>query len=817
MSISKFNALLDEIIWECMPCSIDSEYDKMCTEINWLQDCLTMGFGAVSFPVGTFLNSTSLVNENVEITQILPRKQCDDWCRVAHKTMCVEAAKMNESVESTLDIAEVSVNLHSSTVKAIVNNHSFTMSSNNIAGLLLAAIVEEMDKDVIKMDHLFKRSLILIKIWCNLESTKFDNIRISNFLNNEAITIITLWLFVTKYDTNTIIKCPFDALVFFLEEMAQFDWDKYSISSTRKDYIFNSGTNSLSSLSSTSTLGTQPFFKPANNPSNWMKSPISGSAIGSHPPLKYPPNSVRDELTLIIHKYSLYYDSVTAEDIDSSKDEFMASYDSYADVDNSFFSSDTKSPGSIKFSGSGTWMSEIGRSNSLNLHQSSVAVPLNPGSQNDRLYGVSSEMEGMYGINREIDTWDRSNSSKSNMSGSLFLSSRDTGDNSLSSTNRSTVSNLRSSSMDIPLTLRSSSIDTYMPSYQQPSKPAVKTFHVLHPISKSNVCEHSFSYLSNHNIARFNRDDCVSTIKSGFEACTRFITYIQQAQSDENDAFRQSSVMGSNTSTVKGLILEFFSISSSTIKRRIKNMANQTINNSSLPSDLLPTSTPPIAPKLSSQHTQYSQHGMISPNPSFQLDLGGIVPTSKQRPPLSNQSIPFPAVNDNKIENSFLWESPVKIAPMAPLLNSLHTSPIINTLNSHNNNPPRMNGLFRVSLVIDFEFRLTSSLPIIQQYLEHSSIVLSTKLEAKTLISLSLQVLNQMGPTSLGEVGKQLKKITGSVDLLRNVKKSFQGLKKFFEGHPSYFKIGFDQSNNPIIFINGKHDDLYNLNVGGRF
>ncbi|XP_028113551.1 uncharacterized protein LOC114311623 [Camellia sinensis] len=80
---------------------------------------------------------------------------------------------------------------------------------------------------LIGKDHLFKRSIILIKAWCYYES------RILNahhgLISTYAMETLVLYIFHFFHST---LNGPLAVLYRFLDYFSKFDWDNYCISLT---------------------------------------------------------------------------------------------------------------------------------------------------------------------------------------------------------------------------------------------------------------------------------------------------------------------------------------------------------------------------------------------------------------------------------------------------------------------------------------------------------------------------------------------------------------------------------------------------------
>lgn len=78
-----------------------------------------------------------------------------------------------------------------------MNNIPIDLSSNQVGGLCTLCFLEEVDRKIGK-NHLFKRSLILLKSWCYYESRILGSHHA--LLSTYAITVMLIHTFNTFYD-----------------------------------------------------------------------------------------------------------------------------------------------------------------------------------------------------------------------------------------------------------------------------------------------------------------------------------------------------------------------------------------------------------------------------------------------------------------------------------------------------------------------------------------------------------------------------------------------------------------------------------------
>ncbi|KAJ0719605.1 putative polynucleotide adenylyltransferase [Helianthus annuus] len=109
-------------------------------------------------------------------------------------------------------------------VKCVVNDITIDISFNQLSGLCALCFLEQMDH-LIGRNHLFKRSIVLIKSWCYYESHIMG--AMYGLLSTYALETLVLYIF-RMY--NASLASPLMVLYVFLEYYNKFNWDKFGIS-----------------------------------------------------------------------------------------------------------------------------------------------------------------------------------------------------------------------------------------------------------------------------------------------------------------------------------------------------------------------------------------------------------------------------------------------------------------------------------------------------------------------------------------------------------------------------------------------------------
>ncbi|XP_058075306.1 uncharacterized protein LOC131223814 isoform X2 [Magnolia sinica] len=109
-------------------------------------------------------------------------------------------------------------------VKCLVQNIVVDISFNQLGGLCALCFLEQVDR-LIGKDHLFKRSIILIKAWCYYESRILGAHH--GLISTYALETLVLYIFHLFHSS---LHGPLAVLYRFLDYFSKFDWDNYCVS-----------------------------------------------------------------------------------------------------------------------------------------------------------------------------------------------------------------------------------------------------------------------------------------------------------------------------------------------------------------------------------------------------------------------------------------------------------------------------------------------------------------------------------------------------------------------------------------------------------
>jgi hypothetical protein len=181
--------------------------------------------------IGSFISNTFLPGGNLNLTLCLHWSDMDRWFIRINEVLCTLAVDSpvchTDDGPISMSVKNVSfINSNIKLVSSLVNGMATDISCNEIHSLFQQALIEKVDS-FIGNNHLFKRSLILIKAWWTYDACKQQGISKSfKDINGYTLGIMIMWVF-NKYGVD--ITTPLQVFVRFLEIYGSFDWDHYSV------------------------------------------------------------------------------------------------------------------------------------------------------------------------------------------------------------------------------------------------------------------------------------------------------------------------------------------------------------------------------------------------------------------------------------------------------------------------------------------------------------------------------------------------------------------------------------------------------------
>ncbi|KAF7844114.1 poly(A) RNA poly(A)merase cid14-like protein [Senna tora] len=189
---------------------------------DYVQRLIMKCFPGQVFTFGSVPLKTYLPDGDIDLTAFSKNQNLKDtW---AHQVRdMLENEEKNEHAE--FHVKEVQyIQAEVKIIKCLVENIVVDISFNQLGGLCTLCFLEEVD-NLINQNHLFKRSIILIKAWCYYESRILGAHH--GLISTYALETLVLYIF---HVFNNSFAGPLEVLYRFLECFSKFDWDNFCVS-----------------------------------------------------------------------------------------------------------------------------------------------------------------------------------------------------------------------------------------------------------------------------------------------------------------------------------------------------------------------------------------------------------------------------------------------------------------------------------------------------------------------------------------------------------------------------------------------------------
>lgn len=123
------------------------------------------------------------------------------------------------------------INARTPIVTMVVGNVVVDLTENQGGSVAASALLEEAD-NLIQRDHLFKRSLLILKAWAWCETPRLVGKRVlgaqKGGLTSYGLSVMVLHLFASEASADELVH-PLDVFIRFFEVYSDFDWGRYCI------------------------------------------------------------------------------------------------------------------------------------------------------------------------------------------------------------------------------------------------------------------------------------------------------------------------------------------------------------------------------------------------------------------------------------------------------------------------------------------------------------------------------------------------------------------------------------------------------------
>ncbi|XP_050235946.1 uncharacterized protein LOC126685985 isoform X1 [Mercurialis annua] len=189
---------------------------------DYVQRLITKCFPCQVFTFGSVPLKTYLPDGDIDLTAFSKNQTLKDtW---AHQVRdMLEKEEKNENAEFRVKEVQY-IQAEVKLIKCLVENIVVDISFNQLGGLCTLCFLEEVDH-LINQNHLFKKSIILIKAWCYYESRILGAHH--GLISTYALETLVLYIF---HVFNNSFAGPLEVLYRFLEFFSKFDWDNFCVS-----------------------------------------------------------------------------------------------------------------------------------------------------------------------------------------------------------------------------------------------------------------------------------------------------------------------------------------------------------------------------------------------------------------------------------------------------------------------------------------------------------------------------------------------------------------------------------------------------------
>ncbi|XP_022997710.1 uncharacterized protein LOC111492589 [Cucurbita maxima] len=189
--------------------------------VDYVQGLIRTRIGCEVFPYGSVPLKTYIPDGDIDLTAIC----CANTESAVVSDIHAVLKEQELNGASQFEVKDVHcIDAEVKLVKCVVQNIVVDISFNQLGGLSTLCFLERVDR-IAGKDHLFKRSIILLKAWCYYESRILGAHH--GLISTYALETLVLYIFHLFHGS---LHSPLAVLYRFLEYFSIFDWENYCIS-----------------------------------------------------------------------------------------------------------------------------------------------------------------------------------------------------------------------------------------------------------------------------------------------------------------------------------------------------------------------------------------------------------------------------------------------------------------------------------------------------------------------------------------------------------------------------------------------------------
>ncbi|KAL8516440.1 hypothetical protein ACS0TY_014918 [Phlomoides rotata] len=209
-----------EQVLNCVHPTLDSE-EKRRDVLDYVQQLVKTRLNCESVSYGSLPLKTYLPDGDIDLT-ILKGPNAEE--SLANDVLSLlEEEEQSQNAEFQVKDTQF-IDAEVKLVKCLVQNIVVDITFNQLGGISTLCFLEQVDR-LVGRNHLFKRSIILVKTWCYYESRILGAHH--GLLSTYALETLVLYIF---HFFHSSLSGPLAVLYRFLDYYSRFDWEKYCIS-----------------------------------------------------------------------------------------------------------------------------------------------------------------------------------------------------------------------------------------------------------------------------------------------------------------------------------------------------------------------------------------------------------------------------------------------------------------------------------------------------------------------------------------------------------------------------------------------------------
>ncbi|TKV96231.1 hypothetical protein SEVIR_9G416400v4 [Setaria viridis] len=217
--VAAAGAAADEVVRRVRP--TEASERRRAEVVDYARRLVGSALGCEVLAFGSVPLKTYLPDGDIDLT-VLGNTSYDST--LVNDVSCIlESEEQNSDAEFVVKDLE-RINAEVRLIKCTIENIIVDISFNQTGGICALCFLELVDRKVGK-NHLFKRSIILIKAWCYYESRLLGAHH--GLISTYALEVLILYIFNLFHKS---LNSPLEVLYRFLEYFSKFDWDNYCIS-----------------------------------------------------------------------------------------------------------------------------------------------------------------------------------------------------------------------------------------------------------------------------------------------------------------------------------------------------------------------------------------------------------------------------------------------------------------------------------------------------------------------------------------------------------------------------------------------------------